>query len=133
MCNCIQIKEIPSLFCSICGEIQCIICSDSYYKCSSCSSFSCKNCNINLLCNHNYCSVECVLKNEKSICNNYCFFLRDVHATGNDEQGLKNLIYYWEKKNSKNLLKIWTKLWIESNNENEKDFYEKIVQITKLL
>lgn len=106
LCSCIQIKELPSIFCSRCGEMNCIICSN-FYKCKSCSSFCCEDCNISLLCKHTYCSVKCALQNEERVCNNYCFFLRDIETTDSDNQGLNNLLFYWIKKAGKDEVKMW--------------------------
>lgn len=112
LCNCIEIRELPSVFCSVCGEIQCLKCSQ-YYKCSSCSTFVCDDCNINLLCNHNYCSVNCVLDNKEHVCTNYCFFLRDIYATVvvrdniKDDKALENLLDYWSTKVNKKEIKKW--------------------------
>lgn len=129
MCDCIEIREVPSIFCLICGEIQCIVCLD-FKKCESCSSFCCENCIISLLCNHNYCSVRCILKNEKEVCKNYCFFLRDVDATGTDEQGLNNLLIYWCTKVDKSQVKIWINSYLNNPDNNDSDvIIKKIKQL----
>lgn len=128
MCECIEIRELPSIFCSRCGEINCIICSN-FYKCESCLSFCCENCIISLLCNHTYCSVKCILKNEKEVCTNYCFFLRDVDATGTDEKGLNNLLDYWNKKVDKSNIDMWINSYLEKDKKDNYEIIEKIKQL----
>lgn len=145
LCNCVEIRELPSVFCSICGEIQCLKCSQ-YYKCSSCSTFVCDDCNIKLLCNHNYCSIKCILDNTEHVCTNYCFFLRDVDATVfikdniKDEDSLENLLNYWSSKVDKKEIKNWVNIYENSYensyrgyDENNSELKDKINELKKLL
>jgi len=133
MCNCNSIKDIPSLLCCQCGEIQCVLC-EHYNKCSSCLSFSCDKCTIKLLCGHLYCSLSCVLLNKEKKCNDYCFFIRDINATGKDEEGLKKLMDYWlfNKGVEENQFLFWLIKIMNETNDSTKHIKEKTELISTL-
>lgn len=117
------IKELPSIFCCNCGTLQCNICNNNYIKCESCKEFCCNICSIKLLCDHTYCSIDCVLKNDNKICTHNCFFLRDVNSTGSDDYGLKNLLKYWYNIVEKDTINTWIEEWI-SDHSNKFFHYE---------
>jgi hypothetical protein len=125
MCK-FHIKDIPSLVCCQCGEIQCILC-EHYNKCSFCLSFSCEDCTIKLVCGHKYCSLQCVISNKEKMCEDYCFFLRDVDATGTDVEGLTKLIEYWVSQVGYECFLFWI------SPENIKKDKDNITNITMSL
>jgi hypothetical protein len=104
MCYCI-IKDIPSIYCVVCGELFCVICFErnKLLKCDSCYSFYCNECGVELDCEHNYCSVNCVLQNNNNKCDNKCFFFRDLYVN----QDIEKVISYWENKCEKEILLEW--------------------------
>jgi len=122
------IKELPSIFCCRCGEIHCIICNNTCYKCLSCNEFSCDTCTITLLCGHNYCSVKCILENTNEICTSRCFFLRDLNTTGSDNYGLSNLLSHWYQYTGKNKVIEWIEL-----SKGIEEIKEKILKLEYLL
>jgi len=130
-CNCPYIKDLPLIFCINCGELQCNVCN-LYNKCSSCLSFSCNKCIIKLLCNHNYCSINCVLDNSEEMCTKKCIFLRDLNSTGTDDYGLKNLLDYWYKSDGKKSVIEWIE-WIEWIEMGCDKINEKIIKLKYLL
>lgn len=143
MCKCVNtnISNIPSVYCFSCKELLCVICDKDYFKCSSCSYFSCNKCTLKLFCNHNYCSIQCALDNNKNLCDKKCMFIRDIVSTDNTDYGLKNLLYYWinielstEYKNVKELIKEWLEDICDVIHKNDdKNNLSKIEQLQQLL
>jgi len=137
MCNC-RNTTIPSVFCSSCKELLCVACDKDYFKCSSCLYFSCNKCNIKLLCNHNYCSLDCAMENNKHMCTKKCFFFRDINSTDDTEYGMKNLLYYWinielqdHYEDNKNTVEKWIQE-LESSEYDKDNIKSKIHKIHKL-
>jgi len=118
MCNCSISVPIPSVFCSSCRKLLCILCDKDYMKCSSCSYFSCNECTIKLLCKHNYCSLKCVDENNQNTCDKKCMFISDIVSTEYTKHGLVNLIYHWLtiEQIEKNVIKSWLEDLKEDND-----------------
>jgi len=131
-CACI-IKDIPSVFCNSCGELQCCICS-KYIKCDSCSYFSCDDCTLKLWCNHNYCRIDCILKNEKNSCDKKCFFLRDINSTDEKHKGFIYLLDHWKKNVGEDITLNWLLSYkIEDREYKDIDDQNLIDKINKLI
>lgn len=106
MCYC-NINVLPSIYCVACGELYCVACVEksNILKCDSCGSFYCNECGVELDCEHNYCSVNCVLENSNKKCIDKCFFFRDLYFN----QSRESVIYYWTNKVYKEEIEDWIK------------------------